>query len=583
MNITSMIASNLGSFYDYSSFEKAKAKIKENIGRFILSEEVEETLSKFEIEGLDKFSKKEKTILTDFLKDNPYNTKIVEYYNKSVLAMNAGEKVILDIDNKDELLKRLNTLKEFLKAFPYNEPGFQIKAYRKVIDWSISNENGNFDILIKGMNNYVEKQELEKLLSDDLISTPRAIKYIKEKIIIDQEIEKKELTLSAMSSVLSIGLVSTVNPPTAIAATASTMLPKILGYVGATMAAPTLIGLAQVAVGGYAFYKMFELINKSMHEVNKKYKEETILYTKADSLSDLSIASNMVRNKLFKDVLSNKTFDKNNKEQKKYLNLLLYVNEKIDTNVKLPKKLIEDYNLSKEQVKNIENLDFYKIHEISNIKNQEIKKWFLLNEVPAGLEYFYKSLSNAMVLIGDETHKSNSLDKPYIINIDYDLKTAIEKLPAIEKRMINSYISVIIKANGIMQPHEGETLKTLIEDSKDTEEMAILLTERLQTKVQNYERKEIKNKELNYFKRVSKIMTGKEELDTQNVSMVEYLQRKGANIKKAVDKAKGIFKEELLLYFKSTEEKEVLNNDLTSMEKKVDSVKIDNRDKKIKL
>lgn len=142
MSITGFAIDHLSDFYEFSRKTTVKNLIKENIGRFVEYESTDLFLLGVPIKGIETFSKKDKNLLVDALQKNPFNTMIVNYYNENIDG--------LEIEDKTEFIRRLNTLSKFLEAIPYSEPGFQVKAYQKVIDWAINNESGNFDILLKG-------------------------------------------------------------------------------------------------------------------------------------------------------------------------------------------------------------------------------------------------------------------------------------------------------------------------------------------------------------------------------------------------------------------------------------------------
>jgi hypothetical protein len=148
----------------------------------------------------------------------------------------------------------------------------------------------------------------------------------------------------------------------------------------------------------------------------------------------------------------------------------------------------------------------------------------LLEEIDRDKEFFYKSVSNAMFLMGNQN--STTLDNPEIKNLDPELKTWIEILPNSTKRMVNSYLSVIVKKDGVCPKTDMKNLLEAISKYADNEMLlASILTENLQTKIKHFDKPEIKNKELNYFKRIVKFIVGSED---------EKLTKKNEDIRKYI-------------------------------------------------
>lgn len=513
MSITAFAIEHLSDFYDYANKKTVKNLVKENIGRLVKYEETNTFLNENTIIGIEKFSRKEQNLLADALEKNPFKTMIIEHYNHSIEG--------LEIKDKTDFIKRIRTLSEFLKATPYNEPGFQFKSYQKVIDWAINNETGNFDILIKGFNNYVETSVLSGLYSDDLVDSKRAIEDIQERVMIKEEIEKKNVITTGIAGTLSVGLAGVLGGGGEMA---QAVIPKITGLVGATSFAPTMIGMAHVGIGAFAFYKTFQILNGVMEEVVAKSEKTRIRSMKPESL-DFDSVKEFLRNEMFKDLLTVPQYDTNKKENQKYVDLLLFTNEKLsDVGRRIPGEIIAKHNLTHNQVTLLNNLDYDRVHQIVNVKHPQVRQWMLLGQIDGDKEFFYKSVSNAMFLMGNKN--STTLDNPEIKNLDPDLKTWIEILPDSTKRMVNSYLSVTVKEDGVCPKTDMKNVVEAISKYADNEMLlASILTENLQTKMKHFDRPEIKNKELNYFKRIVKFIVGSsdEKLIRKNEEVRNYI------------------------------------------------------------
>lgn len=513
MSITAFAIEHLSDFYDYANRKTVKNLVKENVGRFVRYEETNKFLKENKIIDIEKFSKKEQNLLAETLEKNPFSTMIVEHYNRSIEG--------LEIKDKTEFIKRIRTLSEFLKATPYNEPGFQFKSYQKVIDWAINNEPGNFEVLVKGFNNYVENSVLSGLYSDDLVESKRAIEDIQERVIIKEEIEKKNVITTGVAGAMSVGLAGVLGGGGEMS---QAIIPKITGLVGTTSFAPTMIGMAHVAIGAFAFYKTFQILNGVMEEVKAKSEKTRIRSMKPESL-DFENVKDFLRNEMFKELLVLPQYDMGVKENQKYVDLLLFANEKLtDIGRRIPGEIIAKHNLTHNQVTLLNNLDYDRVHQIVNVKHPQVREWMLLGQIDSDKEFFYKSVSNAMFLMGSKS--SITLDKPEIKNLDPDLKTWIDILPESTQKMVNSYLSVTLKEDGICPKTDMKNLIEALSKYADNEMLlASILTENLQTKIKHYDRPEIKNKELNYFKRVVKFMigSGDEKLTRKNDEIRNYI------------------------------------------------------------
>lgn len=516
MSTTEFAIEHLSDFFEFANKKTVKSLVKENIGRFVKYDETNTFLSDNNIVGIEKFSKKEQNLLTDTLKDNPFKDMILEHYNSSIEG--------LEIKEKSEFIKKIKTLSEFLKAIPYNEPGFQFKSYKKVIDWAINNESGNFDVLVKGFNNYVESSVLHSLLSDDLVDIKRAIEDIQERVTIKQEIEKKEVITTGIASVMSVGLAGVLGGGSEIS---EAIIPKITGLVGTTTFAPTLLGMAHVGIALFAFYKTFQILNGVIEEVKEKAEKTQINSIKPSHLSEISNVKDYLRNEIFRDILTVPQYDMENKDNQKYVDLMLFANEKLsEGSLRVPLEIIEKHNLTHKEIVLMNNLDYERVHQIANVKHPEIRQWMLLGKIDSEQEFFYKSVSNAMFLMGEKNITNPPLDKPDIKNLDPDLKTWIEILPESTKKMVNAYLSVTVKEDGICPKTDMKNMIEAISKYADNEILlASILTENLQTKIKHFDKVKIKNKELNYFKRVAKFLIGsnEEKLTRKNDEVRNYI------------------------------------------------------------
>lgn len=514
MSITAFAIEHISDFYDFANKKTVKNLVKENVGKFVKYDDTDKFLSENHVVGIEKFSRKEQNLLADALKDNAFSTMIIEHYNQSIEG--------LEIQDKTDFIKRIKTLSEFLKAVPYSEPGFQFKSYQKVIDWAINNESGNFDILVKGFNNYVESSVLTGLFSDDLVESKRAIEDIQERVIIKEEIEKKQVITTGVASVMSVGLAGVLGGGSELA---EAIIPKITGLVGTTTFAPTMIGMAHVGIAAFAFYKTFQILNGVMEEVKEKDAKNKIRETKPESLADLTNVKDFLRNELFRDILTIPQYDMESKNNQKYIDLLLFANEKLtDISRRIPGEVIAKHNLTHKEVVLMNNLDYDRVHQIANVKHPEIREWMLLGKIEGNLEFFYKSVSNSMFVMGNK--HTTSLNNPEIKNLDPELKTWIDILPDSTKRMVNSYLAVTLKDDGVCPKTDMKNVLEAVSKYADNEILlASILTENLQTKMKHYDRPEIKNKELNYFKRVAKFIIGSddEKLTRKNTDIRSYI------------------------------------------------------------
>jgi hypothetical protein len=497
MSATEFAIEHLGDFFEYNSYSKIKELVKSNVSKFYTFDSTDKYLRNYSIKGVELFSKKEKNAFVEALQDNPYADYILKEYNKSYTYGGREKTEVLD------LFKNLKTLSKFLQVMPYSEPSFCLTAYKEVINWGLSKNEGDFQTLITAFNNYSETALLKQVFSKDINEKSNAIEEIKERALVKVEIEKKDTVITSMAGIISIGLVGVLGGANELS---GIVIPKVLGLVGTTMLAPTLVSMAHVGVGLFAFYKTFQILNQAFQKVGENERKKQVRYADPTCMTSMKDMCSVIRNDLFKDVLISRTIDINKKENERYIDLLLFVSEKLEnSHLTVSEKMINNNNFSELEINNLNNLTAQRIHEISNIKHPEIREMFILSTISNTNESFYKKVNNANQLFGGKDIYTDNLEENYIINLDSALRQKIEYLEKSDKKMAITFLKLFTDDTGKCRQDVIDGLENCISLNGNFKET---LSRKLHEEIVACKKLEIKNKEIDYAGKVVKFVTG---------------------------------------------------------------------------
>lgn len=501
----STVAIKLVEFAEYRDTNKIKELLVENVGRFYTFAKTEDFFNKYPIVGLDKLSKREKNMFSFLLKDNPYAEDIVNEYNQSV--SNFGQ-----MKDRVDFLKKLNSINELLKAHPYSEPEFAKSVLKKSVEWGFEDNTENLRLLQKSFNLFADKALISNFIGTDTIKKKESFALLRGIEGADKTAEIKSSLLVGSAGVMSIGLMSMANP---IVEMSNKILPKVTEFVGTNPLISNISTGAVVAgVAAFAFYKTFQLVNKTIKTFVEKEREKQIRFCLPEK-NNLESANSLISNKILGSILHVKNFE-NNKENKDYLALCAFVVEKLkNPTVTVPSEMKKDLSLNDRQVSNLNNLDVDKIHELYLISNPMVRRSLLLDDISEKDKYTFKTISILADVAGVKPNEDGILFRylDSIRNLSGTLKNKIEKLSETNQKLVTSYLLLNTDENNLCSQ---SVMKNLYNNFGNNKKIAEILNTEIELSYFNKQVAAPKNEEVAYFKKIWNWVTNKEEITVIN-------------------------------------------------------------------
>lgn len=516
MSVTEFVTEHIAEIYEITNKKKRREFIRENIGAIRLYDESENTLSSFTINELDKMSKKQKNILADILQPdlytpNIYSNDIVNFINTSLTGNEEGLK------NLTSVLKSLKSISEFLRVTPYNDPDTCKRVYEQVITWGFEGDTKNIEVLRSAFNLYLDKNTVDNFLSPNSLVKEDATNYINQKNIIYKESEKKDTILPSVAGLITCSAVGGVYNELATEA-----VPKMLELLHNVPFHDVLMAAVPVAIGAFAFYKTFQLMNGSMKKFVEKKRSELVVFTEPKNFDNSTQMVSILSQRIFEKPMTDIHFDITNQDNKDYIALCVYMNEKLaDPNMKVSAKYKNELRLTDQQETHLNNLDANRIHEIIQVTQPQVRRILMLSHLSLEKESFLKEIANAEVLLKTKNKEGKYFDNVTIQNIPTSLKDKIDHLPKADQQLVSYYLNVFTNKSGKCSKHILGSLENNI-DSHDN--LLAAMKVKLHDEITNRSEKEIANKELQYVKQVSTWVAGtSEEHLTKNNPKVKEL------------------------------------------------------------
>jgi hypothetical protein len=627
-----------------------KEKVKQFISKGVLMESVEEQNQKWIRQyGNLKYGESQKesvhfsTIYNTFTKEEKYEFYkacknddmaqiIMSQYMIGATVDHEYTQDLKEVGNKIQLFKRIQAINKFLKISPYNDPNFKSEVYRGLVRWSFEEEqlDYRYNMLVKGFNNYIEPDMMYKLFSPT--SSDLVEEYIEEKNKIYENYEKKDLKISAYSSVAALMVVTFTNSWKEIPSVVS----HALSLVGTATLAGAIGTVAHVGVGLYVFYKTFKLVNEVYHKVWEKEKNKVInnhnldYVEKNKGLEDIVEHTNykkygkilneilsgknknvhidtktahylglehkevaainqidlkefqkelknintsprftlkdlegkdmkqallyhqyleqnnsaffLIKESLYNQVIKNDYLDMQKKEDQNYVNLVLYMSEKlIQPGLKIDDKLIQNMHLTGNEKDYLFVLGIDKIMEISMVKHPQIRMMMATGKINADRNFeemmFYKRLSNYYDLAGIPMLAGKEMFNKEVKNIDDWMKEEMKKMSPEAQKMTKAFLVAFTDQRGICKQEVKEYVKNYLADLKELkdnpemrkakeQEYIKSLNDEIHKKIVQQKIIEVKNKEFFYFKKIWSFISGNnaDKLESFNEGVKSHIE-----------------------------------------------------------
>lgn len=500
MSVTEFASEHLVTVYQVFNKKNATTFVKDQIGRFKLYSDSDYTLSSYPINDISQLSTKDKNIFSEILQGNPHANMIVQAYNKHIA---------LDSENLEkchEVFKTLRTMKEFLNVAPYNDPTFANQAYERIVEWGFNDKKPKIDLLRKSFNLHLDKNTLKGFLDKDSNNVSHTTDYINQRWELYQVKERKDTVLPSIAGLCSFIVMKEVY--TGLAES----IPNVIAVVGSLPYSETLAAAVPVGVAAIAFYKTFQMINKTMSKLCEHARGEMITYSEPEKIKDSDeFLKTAISNKIFKDLAYYYHFDVNNRDNKDYVNLCLFMNEKLhNPSLTVSPTLLTELRLNHgdSAVTKLESLDRDRINEISSIQSPQIRRLFLLHTLSPEKEAFLKQVANAEVLLETDNKKGEKFTNITITNLQQPLKDKIDNLSKSNQQIVTYYLNVFVSKEGKCPIDILEALEVSVDNVTHGQSLVKALGLKLKDEIQANKKPEEENKELAYAKQVGSWFAG---------------------------------------------------------------------------
>lgn len=520
MDIKEQVIDHFAEIFKYGNPKNLKELLRDNVGRFKQYESTTQFLANNQVEEIEKLSKQEKNILADALIDNACSRMIVNEYNIQLKERH------IKLEDKNKLFKAIKSTSEFLKVSPYKEDNnFQQAIYTSLISFHCNDEKENKKLLKKSFNLFLDKNTIKGFLSKDSLVKKDSIKQIEQKIKIEELESKKSTIVMGIAGMTAMMLLALNNQ---VGEAIDKYAPKVTEYVNPHIHNAHFANIvSNFAVMGIIGWVAFEGFKKSIEickKISENSKEERIGFTKTEEMKK----NKEIGERLLHDVLyNNNKVDIQNQENKNYLDLCLYLQEKLNTpnGLKIPQDLKNSFNLNPNQIKKIQSLSIDDIHELANVANPQARVALLLNDYSPHEKAVMKQIINAKKLFELDKGPIQYFAPTEIKELGNTLENKLTQLPAKDKALVSQYLDLFVSKEGYL----NHTVKTEIEYALNHNQSLVeAISNQLDIKIANKLKEPEKNEAFAYIKRTTTWFTGesKEEIVSFNSDTSDYLKKR---------------------------------------------------------
>ena len=503
---------NIGFITDHLDSKQLKQTVVEQFGRFKVLSKTDNFFARHRVEGVDSWTKQEKNCFAHALNQNSHASEIVNLYNKNV--EDKGE-----LKDKIDFFKTLSSISQLMKAHPYTEQRFKSRIYDTLVDWGFDGNKENIRLLKKSFNLYIDKPTIEDFTGFHSEKKSTALTFIKSLEKADKSKEMNCTLSTSMSAILSFGAMGALNP---ISGILNPVMTTVSGYLGTS---PEVVLATSLGVMAFTFYKTFQTINQASKEIINSKREKLISYTEPENMQDAN-ANSLLNKRILGDLLWKEKFDLSNKDNKDFLVLSAFINERIRyPNTKVTPEIAQDLGLTDNQVENLHKISKDKIHSLSLVCDPAIRKTLMLENTTKEQYFLLKNLS-----VMKEIAKAESNDGIYfkdvssITNISPSLKKKVDKMDSIEKQIMISFLQIQANSSGACPPR---LIKDIDQNLSSNNDLVKLIVSEITVKYENEKIEIPKNEELAYGKIIIKWVKMEEKITVVNNDTKEFLKDVG--------------------------------------------------------
>lgn len=505
MNKVELIANYMSNIYGIIDAKKRQSFINKSIGAIYIKKDSKDHLISLGIQDFDKISKSNKNIIYDIVENNPYAADIVDNINKKLLQNPKN------IESLNNVLKNINTIKEFLKTSPYDEPIFVKKILKQIITWGFNNDNMEIKVLQNGFNLYLDKETLSNFIGLDTVKSENASKVIQQANEIYKQKEVKDTIMSGTAGLVTIAVMGG-----AFQSLMSETMPSITNHISSLNKIATfaplqvasmssyIISASPAILWGLAFYSTFSMLNKSFKTFVDEERSSKILLGEPEKISDNAMKS-ILGNKIFAEMSQDSFFDISDVKNKEYIALCLFMNEKLfNPSLNVSPKLKTLLSLNTDEEKNLNNLTLDNLHKIINVPNPQIRRYMLLNKISDNMESILKEMAYTEVLLSVDNKKGKYFSNIVRTNVSPQFTNKVNALKKTDKYIIDFYLNIFTDKNGVCNKEILESLEIGINNNNFLSGMRMQINKKITNQIQDKQ----ENKELGYFKKAGEWILG---------------------------------------------------------------------------
>lgn len=509
MSSINFLIKNISVITDHLDSKQIRQTVVEQFGRFKVLSKTDVFFARHIVEGIDSWTKQEKNCFAHALNQNYHASEIVNIYNKNV--EDKGE-----LKDKIDFFKTLSSVSQLMKAHPYTEQKFKSRIYESLVDWGFDGNKENIRLLKKSFNLYIDKPTIEDFIGFHSENKSIALTFIKGVEKADKSKEMNCTLSTSMSAILSFGTMGALNPISGILNPAMTTVSEYFGT------SPEIVLATSLGVMAFTFYKTFQTINQASKEIIKSKREKLISYSEPENMQD-SNATFLLNKRILGDLLWKENFDLSNKDNRNFLVLSAFLNEKIKyPNIKITTEITQDLELNDNQVKNLNKISKDRIHSLSLVSDPAIRKTLMLENTTKEQYFLLKNLS-----VMKEIAKKESKDGLYfndissITNISSSLKKRVENMDSIEKQIMISFLQIQANSSGACPPR---LIKDIDQNLSSNNALVKLIASEIKVKYENEKVEDPKNQEIAYGKRIIKWIKMEEKITVVNNDTRNFLK-----------------------------------------------------------
>lgn len=502
MGIKSLIIENSADILNHLDRRILSEKIIENVGRVKNFEFAKNFYVLNNVEGVDTWSKSEKNLFAMVMSKHPYKDLVLKEYNTAIKKNNKFE-------DKKVFFKQLSTFNELMQVYPYNEPNFARSMISGIFKMAIAKENTNIKLLQSGMSLYVDTKILNNLANGEDKKQSDAMRYLEMYQFANKKSKIKNINTTSIAGLTAVSYLL-MNPEQAsdvndimktVADTASELVAGADTWIKGS-------NTVLAALTAYFIYKTVDMFQGVLLKYSDLVNGKRVLLVNPEKVSQ-QFAANYLSQQVLGSLIQLNPFEITNKENKNYLALAAFANEKLSNpSITVPVQMATDLGLNTNQIDKLNKLNQKQIQKIVMTKSPSISKVMMTEKMSDEQENALLELSVLhQIKMKKETSGLYFSTVKDIGGVSKDLKKEYDKLGKVDKQLVNSYIKLHTDTDNVCP---SSILESLEKSLKRNVSVVDIVNPGIQKAYSN-EDKEVKSTLIDYIQKVGGWIFKKDE------------------------------------------------------------------------